>query len=147
MWSDTLLLAERAHLQQLIVWGAASVLVGTLVLTLLAVGRVRSALLVHFSLQTLVWGAIDLVIAIFAWRGLTDRDVDAATRLDRFLWLNAGLDAGYVGVGATLAITGWLLGRRLGPVGAGLAIIVQGLALLLLDARFINTIMALRVSS
>ena len=145
MWSDTLLIAERLHLQRLIAWGGVSVLAGTLVLTLLAARRVRSALLVHFALQTLVWGAIDLMIAIFSWRGLGDRDVDAATRLERFLWLNAGLDVGYVGVGITLAVTGWVLGRRLGPVGAGIGIVVQGLALLLLDMRFIGVMMALRV--
>lgn len=146
MWSDTLLLAERAHLQRLILWSATSMLAGTLVLTLLAVRRVRSALLSHFAIQTIAWGAIILGIASFSWRGLRDRDIDAATRLEHILWLNVGLDAGYAAVGITLAVTAWQLGRRLGPVGAGIAIVVQGLALLLLDLRFINTIMALRVS-
>ena len=36
-------------------------------------------------------------------------------------------------VGATLAIAGWKLARRLGLVGAGIGIVVQGLALTLLD--------------
>jgi len=49
------------------------------------------------------------------------------------LWLNIGLDAGYVLVGLTLAIVGWKVGRRLGLVGAGIAVVVQGLALALLD--------------
>jgi hypothetical protein len=47
--------------------------------------------------------------------------------------LNAGLDLGYVGVGVALAVTGWMLGRRLGLVGAGLGVVVQGLGLLVLD--------------
>jgi hypothetical protein len=41
-----------------------------------------------------------------------------------------------VAVGATLAIAGWRLGRRPGAVGAGVAIIVQGIALLVFDAGF-----------
>ena len=56
-----------------------------------------------------------------------------ATRLDRILWLNIGLDAGYVMVGITLIVLGGKLARRTGFIGAGLAVIVQGLALALLD--------------
>jgi hypothetical protein len=140
MFSDTLLLAERAHLNRLLVWGAASVLVGTLLLAILTVRRIGSPLLLHFAVQTAVWGAIDLVIAVVARRGLALRDVSGATRLDRFVWFNNGLDVGYVAVGLTLAIVGWQLGRRLGLVGAGVGIVVQGLALLLLDLRFSNAL-------
>ena len=38
-------------------------------------------------------------------------------------------------VGATLALCGWKFGRRLGLVGAGLGVIVQGLALAVLDLQ------------
>jgi len=65
--------------------------------------------------------------------GIRLRDLAGATRLDRFLWLNIGLDAGYVLVGGTLLVLGWRLARRMGLVGAGLAVIVQGAALALLD--------------
>ena len=136
MWSDTLLLAERAHLNRVFLWGASSSVVGTLLLALLTSRRVGSPLLLHFAIQTAVWGVIDLIIAIFARRGLTLRDVSGATRLDRFIWFNNGLDVGYVAVGLTLAILGWHLGRRLGLVGAGVGIVVQGLGLLILDLRF-----------
>jgi hypothetical protein len=61
------------------------------------------------------------------------RDLAGATRLDRFLWLNVGLDAGYVMVGLTLLIIGARVLRRPGLVGAGLGVIVQGSALVLLD--------------
>ena len=138
MWSDTLLLAERAHLVRLLAWGAASVLAGSAVGALLAARRIASPLLAHFAIQSAAWGAIDLLIAGIAWRGLAMRDVAGATRLDRLLWLNAGLDVGYVAVGATLAIAGWVHGRSLGAVGAGLGIVVQGIALLVLDAKFIG---------
>jgi hypothetical protein len=140
MFSDTLLLAERAHLNRILVWGAVSVLVGTLLLAFVTARRVGSPLLLHFAVQTAAWGAIDLVIALVARRGLALRDVSGATRLDRFVWFNNGLDVGYVAVGLTLAIVGWQLGRRLGLVGAGVGIVVQGLALLVLDLRFSNTL-------
>jgi hypothetical protein len=94
----------------------------------------------HFAIQTAAWGAIDLLIAAVARRGLALRDVGGATRLDRFIWFNNGLDVGYVAVGLTLAIVGWTLGRRFGLVGAGIGIVVQGLALLVLDLRFSATL-------
>lgn len=134
MWSDTFLAIERTHLLRVGAWGAASVLVGTLLLALLfARRRQRSPLLYHFALQTASWGLVDVLLAAFAFRGLALRDYSGATRFDRLLWLNLGLDVGYVAVGATLAIAGWVLGRRLGAVGAGVGVIVQGAALIALD--------------
>lgn len=142
MWSDTLLALERAHLLRVALWGGGSVLAGSLLLALLAVrGRLgTSALVKHFAIQTAAWGAVDLALVALAWRGLALRDHAGATRLDRLLWLNLGLDVGYVGVGVTLALTAWLLGRRLGGVGAGLAIVTQGLALFLLDLVLVRRI-------
>jgi hypothetical protein len=140
MWADTLLLAERAHLARLFLWGAASVVAGTAVLAFLLLRRTRSALLTHFAIQLAAWGLLNLILALVARGGLRMRDVAAATRLDRFLWLNVGLDAGYVGIGVTLALAGWFLGRRLGPVGAGIGVAVQGLALLVLDLYLVGAI-------
>jgi hypothetical protein len=47
---------------------------------------------------------------------------------------------GYVAVGVTLALTGWVVGRRLGAVGAGAGVVVQGAALFLLDWLFVRQI-------
>ncbi len=135
MWADTLMNAEKGHLLRLAIWGGASLLAGTATFALLAARQVRSPLLAGFALQTLAWGAIDLLLVLAGLHGLAPRDLAAATRLDRFLWLNTGLDLGYIAVGVTLAVTGWLFGRRPAPIGAGLGIVVQGTALLLLDAR------------
>ena len=140
MWSDTLLHAERAHLIRLAIWGAGSILVGTGVLAVVAARRARSPLLTHFALQTASWGLIILAIVWLAWRSLAPRDADGAARLDRLVWFNAGLDLGYAAVGATLAIAGWTLGRRHGLVGAGIGIILQGLALTVLDLHFTSVI-------
>ncbi len=134
MWADTLLAVERAHVMRLLAWGGGSVLLGSALLAWLRVGRRRSPLLEHFGIQTAAWGAVVLLIAALAHRSLALRDLAGATRLDRVVWLNIGLDVGYLLVGATLVLVGWRLGRRLGLVGAGLAVVLQGAALALLDA-------------
>jgi len=133
MYGDTLQLFERAHLLRLLVWGAASVLAGTALLAWLRVISRESALLKHFAIMSAAWGVLDLVVGLILSTQLTIRDVAGATRLDRLLWLNIGLDAGYVLVGLTLVAIGWKIGRRLGLVGAGIAVVVQGFALALLD--------------
>ena len=133
MWADTLLLAERAHLLRLALWGAASLLVGTGLVAILGVRRTRSSLLTHFGIQSGVWGGVELVIALLLLRSLALRDLAGATRLDRMLWMNVGLDVGYTLVGITLAAIGCRTVRRPGMVGAGIAIILQGAALLMID--------------
>lgn len=140
MWADSLLQAERLHLLRLTVWGAACVILGASLLIIVMVRRARLPLLRHFALQTAAWGAVNLAIVGWARAHLGMRDLAGATQLDRLLWLNAGLDVGYVAVGVTLAWAGWALGRRLGAVGAGLGVIVQGAALLALDARFMSQV-------
>ncbi len=139
-WADALLEFERLHLLKLSLWGSLSVAVGVLLFTALKLRRSDSELLKHFAIQTGAWGVLDLAIVFWARRHLELRDLAQAVSLDRFVWLNIGLDAGYVAVGATLAVVGWRLGRRLGLVGAGLGIIVQGLALALLDLQLAATI-------
>jgi hypothetical protein len=133
MWADTLLAIERAHLLRLLVWGAGSVLAGTGVLVWQLRRGHAASLLWHFALQTAAWGAFEVVIAAIGYASLALRDLGSATRLDRLLWLNIGLDVGYVLVGLTLAVTGWRLGKRLGAVGAGAGVVVQGTALALLE--------------
>ena len=136
MWADALLGAERAHLQQLLLWGAASGALGLLLLVTIGRPR-RSPLVFHFAAQSVAWGAVILVVAGSGLRSLALRDLGSATRLDRLVWLNLGLETGYVAVGATIALSAWLLGRRYGGVGAGLAIVVQGLGLAVITARLL----------
>lgn len=135
MWSDSLLRAEQLHLMRLLVWGGASVVAGSLLLLASRVRGRQSPLLHHFALQTLAWGAILTAIVAAKWSSLALRDHAAAVRLHRVIWMNVGLDGGYVAVGVTLVLCGWLMGRRMGPMGAGTAVIIQGLALALLDLR------------
>jgi hypothetical protein len=140
MWADTLLTLERAHLLRLALWGGGSILVGTFVLALLALRRQRAPLLRHFAIQTAAWGAVDFAICVWAWRGLALRDYAGAMRLVNVLWLNVGLDAGYAMVGVVLAIAGWRLGPKPGLIGAGMGVLVQGVALAVLDLVLIARI-------
>ena len=140
MWADALYLAEYNHVLRLAIWGAACALVGTLLVLVLTLRRAHSPLARHFAIQTAAWGAIELVVALVARRGLAYRDLAGYTRFDRFLWLDVGLDVGYVLVGLTLAIVGWRLGRKLGLVGAGAGVVAQGLALLVVHAYLIGVL-------
>ncbi len=140
MWADTLLSLERGHLIRLALWAGACVLSGTALLAWLMVGRTTAPLLRHFAIQTAAWGAANLAIAAWAWRGLAFRDFAGTQSLLNVLWLNTGLDVGYVAVGVTLALTAWRWGQRPGGIGAGLGVVVQGAALALLDLRLIMTI-------
>jgi hypothetical protein len=146
MWADSLLAAERAHLMRVALWAVASIVAGSALLAWRAWRGHRSPLLLHFGLQTAAWGAVDLGIVLLGARGLVLRDAAGFTALDRFLWLNVGLDAGYVGVGVTLAACGWALGRRGAPIGAGLGVIVQGLALVVLDGWFVVLLNRMQVA-
>jgi len=129
---------------QLGAWSALSVAVGAAGLAGHAAGAWPAAwapVVVGFSIQCLLWGAIDGAIAALGARdrrrrmaaaGATDTDAGAAfgARLLRLLRLNAGLDVVYVVAGiAVLSL--W---RTPEGVGHGLGVIVQGAFLLLFDA-------------
>ncbi len=130
--------AERAHLWRVGAWGAANVAAGT-VLLVTADGRAgRRA----FGVQTLAWGAVNTgIAAIGLLRAAPDSALAlgdalrAEAHLADVLWLNIGLDAGYMAVGATL----WIVAAR-GVQnsdawrGHGRAVVLQGAALLALDA-------------
>jgi hypothetical protein len=97
-------------------------------------------MLKHFAIQTAAWGAVNGLIAAWAWRGLALRDFAGAQKLVNFLWLNTGLDVGYAAVGFTMALLASRWGPKPGVLGAGVAVVVQGLALALLDLRLILVI-------
>ena len=146
MWADSLFIAERNHLLRLAIWGAACVLAGTALLILVFFRRGgRWPLLSHFSIQTAAWGAAWMAMAAWGLRSLAYRDLDSYTRLDRALWMGVGLDVGLAAMGTTLALAGWWMGRRMGAVGAGLAILIQGLALLTIHSTLLGILTRLTV--
>lgn len=140
MFADTLLRAEQLHLFRLLVWGGGSIIVGTLMFVILAWRRPSTTMLRHFGVQMVVWGVIELAYVFWAWHGLGLRDVSGATRLDRMLWLNLGLDLGAVGIGASIAILGWLNGKRLGLLGSGVGIVIQAAVIFLINVQLAASI-------
>jgi hypothetical protein len=136
VWSDIILDAERRHLVRLLLWAGLSIIGATTVLVMLAARRTRSPLLEHFAIQMAAWGVLFGAIGFVEWHGLHLRDLAGAARLERVAWMNIGFDCGYVGIGATLALAARRMGRSMAGMGAGVGIIVQGLALLLLDLHF-----------
>jgi hypothetical protein len=135
MWADQVLAFEKAHLARLLFWGLSSLVIGLGCWAFWRLKRLDVPLLRHFALQTGAWGAVDVVLALAARPTLKLRDYDGVTSLDRFLWFYCGLDVGYIAVGITLAVCGWKLAKSRGMVGAGLGVVIQGAALLLLDLR------------
>jgi len=136
VWSDTLLAAERGHLIRIFVWAATSAALGTALLTLITLRRINAPVVFWFTIQTLAWGSLELMVAAGRWQALAMRDVSGATRLDRLTWFTIGLDIGLVGVGVSSAVMAWRRRHSLGGVGGGLGVLVQGLGLLVLDLTF-----------
>jgi hypothetical protein len=140
MWADTLQTFERQHLLQLLEWGGASVLIGCLLFLVLSLRRIRAPLLRHFATQNILWGIAELVWGAFGYRDVPLRDYEGAASLARVLWVAIGFEAGAILVGITLAIGGWAYVRRLAVVGAGIGIIVQASALIVLDLILVRAI-------
>ncbi len=99
-------------------WAAGSMAVGAL----LSVPRATRG----FGRQTAAWGAVDGAIAYVGARKHKAKGPTDPRRLRRVLLLNAGLDVGYLAAGARLV-------RSARWRGDGLAVLVQGGFLLVLD--------------
>jgi hypothetical protein len=140
MWADTLQTLEQQHYLRLLIWGAASVLIGTLILLVFRLWRIRAPLATHFAAQCAIWGAAALLWGAYAYQRVPLRDYDAAGALARVLWLAIALEAGAIIVGITFATFGWTFGKRIGAVGTGIGVIVQASALLYLDLILVRVI-------
>jgi hypothetical protein len=105
-------------------WAVGSLLVGA-ALSLRPATR-------GFGRQTAAWGAVDGAIALVGARRRAARGPTDPARLRRVLLVNAGLDVGYLAAGVALLRLPAARARGLG--GDGLAVIVQGGFLLLLDS-------------
>ncbi len=95
-FGSDLIALEELHLLKLGVWAALSILIGSALVAFVRLRRSESPLLQHFGIQCAAWGAVDLLIVWWAGRGVEIRDLAGAIELDRFVWLNIGLDIGYV---------------------------------------------------
>ena len=130
---------ERRLTGALTAWAVASVLVGG-VLALLGRRADRAGLL-QFGRQTAGWGVVDGAIAgigtlVRRRRGPLDeaQSTKQARSLRNLLLVNAAADVGYVAGGVAIAARA-RSGRASARLGAGdgLAMIVQGVFLFILD--------------
>jgi hypothetical protein len=109
---------EQRLTQVLGAWAAGSVVVGGV---LAARPGTRG-----LGRQTAAWGAVDGAIALVGARRRAGGGPTPPLRLRRVLLVNAALDVGYVATGAWLVRDGrWR--------GDGIAVVVQGAFLLVLD--------------
>lgn len=127
---------QRRALGPLLIWGIASTVGGALLLPFRGFPR-------HFGLQALVWGAIDLLLALIGRRQALLKAEDMAShRLDeadaareaeqfrRILLFNAGLDVLYIVSGLLTLLR---FRDREDRRGLGTGIVVQGVFLLVFD--------------
>jgi hypothetical protein len=147
---------EREITSLLTVWAVGSVIKGTAIA--LIGSRTGRKQWVRFGRQTAMWGAVDGLIAgagalSRSRRGrLTTEEVDAeARKLRKLLLINAAADVLYIAAGAHIAVhakpgranplmpekTSLRLGR-----GDGVAILIQGAFLLVLDATYARRLSA-----
>lgn len=120
---ESLLQAElEAHLNRLALWSVVWLLAGVVVG--IRANRDRWRL---FGWTSAAWCTVNLAIVLASRLGSPPDDL---VGFREFLWLNIGLNVGYAGVGLAL----WLVARHSEKVrGAGLAVIIQGLFLLIVD--------------
>lgn len=140
MWADSFLRAEQQHVLLFLLWGASTVLSATLIAIVLATQRRASSLLAQFATQLAVWGLVVAIVAGIEWHGIHLRDVASATRVERLVWMRVGFDVGVVGMGGLLVVVGRIVARSPRATGAGIAIIVHGLALFAIDAQFASRV-------
>ena len=127
---------QHRALGWLLAWGAGSVVAGA------GLATSRRADLRQIGLQAIGWGAIDAGLALNGRRGARANQrhdptsaprsaSQEATRFQRIVAINAGLDLLYIVGGLRLAQTA---SRNSSRYGTGVGIAIQGLFLLLYDS-------------
>jgi hypothetical protein len=118
----------QAHLKRLAAWAVVSILAGIVIGQLGQSDPVKGA-----GSMTFWWAVVNLFIALPGLRKSEQAKPVEIPKLREVLYLNQGLNLGYVGVGLTMAlgIPGW-------AQGGGWAIVVQGLGLFVLDSLLLR---------
>jgi hypothetical protein len=130
---------QAALSRRLLAWGVLSVSAGV------GLALLHKPVLRSLGAQCAGWGLIDAIIAALGLRQThrkaaspdahtPEQQVEARKTLSRVLWINTGLDVGYVAGGVALAVTKGRKGanRRFWQ-GTGWGIVLQGGFLLLFD--------------
>lgn len=137
MWSPALYAVERVHLLQLLVWGAASLLVGACVIAALRLRRDRAPLAMWFAIAMTLCGAAESCFALIEWRGLGERDFAGALRLVTHVRLAIIADLWLLAGATVLLWAGVTLLKRLDVLGIAAALAAHGGVLFVLDRLFL----------
>jgi hypothetical protein len=124
--TNPLALKLRAHLGRLTIWSVVSLLIGAALIYAAQDEWVRG-----FGWLTAGWAAVNLVIALLGLRGKPPTE---RPKFREFLFLNQGLNVGYMMAGAALFFGAGEPFLR----GAGLAVVIQGLGLFVLDGLLVR---------
>ncbi len=130
---------ERQLSRRLVLWSVVSMVAGALLLFASDFWR-------GFGLQCLVWGSIDLLIALLGQRSLNKKLREAknaseeARSLKRILLINAGLDVVYILIGVGI----WIVWGRTGAftVGNAVGVLLQGSFLLGFDLFYARQVIS-----
>ena len=137
--------AEADHLKRLGIWAASNVVAGAGLLVLGSPGvsplETPPPALRGFGIQSMAWGTVNLAIAgiglvTSAADGDVTREAALAAEDDnaKVLWVNVGLDVGYMMAGGVLVAAGASGAQpAVDWTAHGAGVITQGLGLLVLD--------------
>lgn len=117
----------RAHIARLALCSVASLGFGVE-----AIANIRGEWSQGFGQMTLGWAVVNLLICLMSRLGKGPNDL---AKFREFLFLNLGLNAAYIGVGTTMAMLG---GEAV--AGSGIAVVIQGALLLVLDVWLLKKI-------
>ncbi|HEY7893600.1 MAG TPA: hypothetical protein VIC24_01740 [Gemmatimonadaceae bacterium] len=137
MWSPALYSVERVHLLQLLVWGAASFVVGAGVFAALRLRRDAAPLATSFAIMMVLCGAAESCFALVRWHGLGERDFAGALRLTTHVRLAIIADLWLVAGATVLLWAGVALLKRLDVLGIAAALAAHGGVLFVLDRLFL----------
>lgn len=137
MWSPALYGVERSHLLQLLVWSAASLVIGATVVALLRARRDRAPLVMWFAIGMALCGAVESCFALLQWRGLSERDYAGALRLTTHVHLAMIAELWLVAGASVLLWAGLALLKRLDLMGIASALAAHGGVLFVLDRLFL----------
>lgn len=137
MWSPALYGVERAHLLQLLLWSAASLVMGAVVIAALRMRRERAPLAMWFAIGMALCGAAESCFALLRWRGLSERDYVGALRLTTHVHLAMIAELWLVAGASVLLWAGLTLLKRLDLMGVASALAAHGGVLFVLDRLFL----------
>jgi hypothetical protein len=147
---------ERIFLRVLLVWALLSMVLGIVGLQSARADAPTEGqqFLGAFSMQFLIWGAIDAALAGLGLRGVARREASALPVDDEFrrrdraigvLRFNAKLDVLWIAIGAALLLLAIPFPGGRGPLlGHGLGVILQGGFLIVFDLVFARRLAAVR---